>query len=75
MRAGTPPTSEAAMDLAEEHRQGISRNHYECGHEMHACLGRMYVSDHRFTENIDKAGPGLAVYLRDAILANAERHH
>ena len=31
-------------------------------------------TDHRFTENIDKARPGLAAYLRDAILANAERH-
>ncbi|PNG98339.1 hypothetical protein SMF913_14364 [Streptomyces malaysiensis] len=28
----------------------------------------------KMTENIDKAGPGLAAYLRDAILANAERH-
>ncbi|GAA0955438.1 MerR family transcriptional regulator [Streptomyces rhizosphaericus] len=74
MGAGTPTESEVAMDLAEEHRQWICRSHYECGHELHTCLGRMYVSDHRFTENIDKAGPGLAVYLRDAILANAERH-
>jgi hypothetical protein len=41
---------------------------------MHACLGEMYVSDERFTQNIDKAKPGLAVYLRDAILANAARH-
>lgn len=62
------------MDAAEEHRRGIARNHYDCGHEMHACLGEMYVSDERFTQNIDKAKPGLAVYLRDAILANAARH-
>ncbi|GHJ27240.1 MULTISPECIES: MerR family transcriptional regulator [Streptomyces] len=73
--AGTSPRSEAAMDLAEEHRQWISRNHYQCDPELHACVGRMYVSDHRFTENIDKARPGLAAYQRDAILANAERHH
>ncbi|MGK7232222.1 MerR family transcriptional regulator [Streptomyces hygroscopicus] len=73
--AGTSPRSEAAMDLAEEHRQWISRNHYQCDPELHACVGRMYVSDHRFTENIDKARPGLAAYQRDAILANADRHH
>jgi hypothetical protein len=34
----------------------------------------MYVSDPRFTENIDRARPGLARFTRDAILANAERH-
>ncbi|GAA4062138.1 MerR family transcriptional regulator [Streptomyces shaanxiensis] len=74
MEAGEPADSEAAMDAAEEHRQGIARNHYDCGHEMHACLGEMYVSDERFTQNIDQAKPGLAVYMRDAILANAARH-
>ncbi|MGW1614293.1 MerR family transcriptional regulator [Streptomyces sp. NPDC002285] len=74
MEAGEPADSEVAMDAAEEHRRGIARNHYDCGHEMHACLGEMYVSDERFTQNIDQAKPGLAVYLRDAILANAARH-
>ncbi|MGC9408765.1 MerR family transcriptional regulator [Streptomyces sp. DZ1-3] len=74
MDAGEPAESEAAMDAAEDHRRGISRNHYDCGHEMHTCLGEMYVSDERFTRNIDAVRPGLAAYLRDAILANAVRH-
>jgi len=74
MESGAAPESEAAMDLAEEHRQGISRNHYDCPHQLHACIAENYVTDHRFTENIDKAKPGLAAYLRDAIRANAERH-
>lgn len=74
MEAGEPADSEAAMDAAEEHRQWISRNHYNCGHQMHTCLGEMYVADERFTRNIDKAKPGLAAYLKDAILANAARH-
>lgn len=74
MESGAAPESEAAMDLAEEHRQGISRNHYDCDHRLHACIAENYVTDHRFTENIDKAKPGLAAYLRDAIRANAERH-
>ncbi|AZM60878.1 MULTISPECIES: MerR family transcriptional regulator [unclassified Streptomyces] len=74
MEAGEPADSEAAMDAAEAHREGISRNHYECGHEMHTCLGEMYVNDERFTRNIDQAKPGLAAYMRDAILANAVRH-
>ncbi|MDQ8707818.1 MerR family transcriptional regulator [Streptomyces sp. LHD-70] len=74
MEAGAAPESEEAMDAAEAHRQWISRNHYDCSHEMHSCLGEMYVADQRFTVNIDKAGPGLAAYQREAILANAIRH-
>jgi hypothetical protein len=33
----------------------------------------MYVTDQRFTDNIDRYRPGLAAYLRDAIFANADR--
>ncbi|MEV4331535.1 MerR family transcriptional regulator [Streptomyces sp. NPDC049597] len=73
MEAGERPTSEAATDVAEEHRRWICRNHYECTHEMHSCLAEMYVSDERFTRNIDRAKPGLAAYEREAILANAAR--
>ncbi|MGW0701957.1 MerR family transcriptional regulator [Streptomyces sp. NPDC002867] len=73
MEAGEEPGSEAATDVAEEHRRWISRNHYECTHEMHTCLAEMYVSDERFTRNIDKAKPGLAAYEREAIIANAAR--
>ncbi|MFI9611459.1 MerR family transcriptional regulator [Streptomyces sp. NPDC052023] len=73
MAAGTPADSEAAMDTAEEHRLFITRSYYDCSHEMHGCLGEMYVSDPRFTATYDKIRPGLAVYLRDAIKANAAR--
>jgi hypothetical protein len=31
----------------------------------------MYVEDDRFTESIDRAAPGLARYLSEAIAANA----
>ena len=73
MGAGTPATSPAVMALAEEHRQHISRWFYDCSHEMHRGLGAMYVDDPRFTANIDKTAPGLAAYLREAIIANANR--
>ncbi|MFJ1652062.1 MerR family transcriptional regulator [Streptomyces sp. NPDC088337] len=72
--AGTPARSEAAMDVAEAHRRFISGSYYDCGHEMHSCLARMYVADPRFTATYEKIRPGLAAYLHDAILANAERH-
>ncbi|MGW0818827.1 MerR family transcriptional regulator [Streptomyces viridiviolaceus] len=74
MADGTPADSEEAMDTAEEHRRFISSSYYDCGHEMHTCLGEMYVADPRFTATYDKIRPGLAVYLRDAIAANADRH-
>ncbi|MEU5810069.1 MerR family transcriptional regulator [Streptomyces sp. NPDC047718] len=71
--SGAAADSEEAMDLAEEHRAAIERNHYTCPYEMHTCLGEMYVSDERFTAHYDSVRPGLAVFLRDAILANAVR--
>ncbi|MGW6905755.1 MerR family transcriptional regulator [Streptomyces sp. NPDC054940] len=74
MTDGTPADSEAAMDTAEEHRRFITGTYYDCSHEMHTCLGEMYVADPRFTATYDNIRPGLAVYLRDAILANAARH-
>ncbi|WP_018349061.1 MerR family transcriptional regulator [Longispora albida] len=73
MRQGLPADDPQVCDLAEEHRQHISRWYYECAYEIHRGLAVMYVEDPRFTTNIDQAGEGLAVYLRDAILANADR--
>ncbi len=73
MQAGAPATSEAVMALAEEHRQMIGRWFYDCSYEIHRGLGAMYVDDSRFTANIDKTAPGLAAYLRETIIANADR--
>ncbi|MGW2490636.1 MerR family transcriptional regulator [Streptomyces sp. NPDC001606] len=72
--AGEQPGGEAAMDLAEEHRQHITRWYFEVPYEMHRCLGEMYVTDERFKAYYDAMRPGLAEHLRDAILANADRH-
>ncbi|MGA9871559.1 MAG: MerR family transcriptional regulator [Rhodococcus sp. (in: high G+C Gram-positive bacteria)] len=70
MRAGVSADSDKAAVLAERHRAGIER-HYDCGYEMHVCLGEMYVADERFTKHYDDVAPGLARYIRDAIVANA----
>jgi hypothetical protein len=71
---GVPADSEAAMDVAEEHRRFIARAYYDCGHELHTCLGEMYVTDERFTATYEAIRTGLARYMRDAIVANASRH-
>jgi DNA-binding transcriptional MerR regulator len=73
LRDGVPADSEAAMDLAEEHRQQIDRNFYDCPPQMHAGLGRMYVEDERFTAHYEEITPGLAQYVSTAIQANAAR--
>jgi DNA-binding transcriptional MerR regulator len=73
MKAGVSAANDEAMAIAEEHRQHMNRWFYDCSHEFHRCLAEIYVSDPRFTENIDKDAPGLAAYTRDAIIANADR--
>jgi MerR family transcriptional regulator, thiopeptide resistance regulator len=74
MAAGDPPTSPAAMDMAEEHRQHICAWFYDCPYEMHQGLAETYVADERFKAFYDSMRPGLAEHLRDAIGANAARH-
>jgi len=71
--AGVPADSEQAMDVAEEHRQHISRWFYDCPPQMHAGLGRMYVEDERFTATYEQVSPGLAQYVSTAVQANAAR--
>ncbi|MFH8465491.1 MerR family transcriptional regulator [Streptomyces sp. NPDC017991] len=73
MASGEPATGEPAMDLAEEHRQHITRWFYACSYDIHRGLGEMYVSDERFKAFYDSMRPGLAEHLRDAITANATR--
>ncbi|MCO7219180.1 MerR family transcriptional regulator [Klenkia sp. PcliD-1-E] len=70
---GAPADGERAMDLAEEHRQHITRRFYDCPPEIHAGLGRMYVEDERFTAHYEQIAPGLAAYVSTACQANAAR--
>ncbi|MBB3677083.1 glucose-6-phosphate isomerase [Modestobacter versicolor] len=73
MAAGVAPDSAHAMDVAEEHRQHITRWSYDCPPAMHAGLGQLYVDDPRFTAYYERIAPGLAQYLSTAVQANAAR--
>jgi DNA-binding transcriptional MerR regulator len=73
LRSGVAPDSGPAMDLAEEHRQQITRWYYDCRYEIHRGLAEMYLADPRFTKNYEDLAPGLAQWMHDAILANADR--
>ncbi len=68
---GAAADSEAAIQLAEEHREHIDRWFYACSPQMHAGLAEMYVHDERFAEYFDKHGEGLSGYVAGAIRANA----
>jgi len=73
MARGAAPTEASVLDLAEDHRRHISRWFYDCTHAIHRGLGEMYVADPRFAKHYDDRAPGLSAYIREAILANAER--
>lgn len=70
---GTPADGERAMDLAQAHREHISRWFYDVPVPMHRGLADMYLADPRFAQHYEDLAPGLAVYVRDAMHANADR--
>ncbi|MFI1888510.1 MerR family transcriptional regulator [Streptomyces jumonjinensis] len=69
--AGKAAEGPEARELAEEHREHISRWSYTCSYEIHTGLADLYLADPRFTAYYEKLKPGLARYLHDAIHANA----
>lgn len=74
MDAGTSPTSNAAMDVAEAQRMHISRWFYVMDHEFHVQKSELYVDDPRFRAGIEQnTRPGAAEWLQAAIIANAMR--
>ncbi|MDX1659079.1 MAG: MerR family transcriptional regulator [Nitriliruptorales bacterium] len=70
---GAPPDAEPAMDAVEAHRRQIDERFYPCSHEMQVQLGEMYVADPRFRATYEELAEGLAEWVRDAIVANANR--
>lgn len=71
--SGKPASDGAARDLAERYRQHLDRWFYPLSREDHVPLGEMYVADERFQKSFERVAPGLAAYVRDAIVANAAR--
>jgi hypothetical protein len=73
MTQGLAPQSEMAMAGAEAHRQAISDYWYDCNFEIHKGLATMYLADPRFTAHYESQKAGLAKYIHDAIIANANK--
>ena len=62
------PGSALAQKSADLHRQWLSYYWDSYSKEAHASVAQMYVDDERFTAYYDKEQPGLAVFLRDAVM-------
>ncbi len=71
LAAGEPADGAATRDLAERHREQISRWFYPCSRDMHRRLGELYVGDERFARTYEQVAPGLANYVCEAITASA----
>lgn len=67
------PGGELAQKTVELHRQWLSFYWAEYSKEAHMGLAQMYVDDSRFTAYYDKARPGAAVFLRDAVSVYASK--
>ncbi|MDQ0430720.1 DNA-binding transcriptional MerR regulator [Planomicrobium stackebrandtii] len=62
------PSSDAAQQTADLHRQWLGFTWPSYSKEAHKGLAEMYVADERFAAYYDKAHPGAAQFLRDAIV-------
>lgn len=67
------PASEAAQKTAALHKKWLSFTWPTYSKEAHMGLAQMYVDDGRFAAYYDKAQPGTAVFLRDAIKIFTEK--
>ena len=72
-RAKVAPGSVEANRLAERHRALLS-TYFDCTHSMQACIGRRFVEEPGYADHYDAYAPGLTVWLRDVIFANAREH-
>lgn len=66
-KEGCTADSDEAQALVIELQTYITENYYTCTNEILAGLGRMYVADERFKDNIDKHGDGTAEFVAKAI--------
>lgn len=62
------PCGDLGQKAANLHKQWLSYTWKEYSKEAHKGLVEMYVADERFTAYYDKKQPGLAAFLRDAVI-------
>ena len=67
MKKGEMHDSKEAQNLVKMLQSHITENYYLCTNEILAGLGKMYIADERFKNNIDKHGDGTAAFISEAI--------
>ena len=70
--SGASADSAEAQALVAKLQAHITANYYTCTDEILAGLGKMYVADERFKNNIDKYGEGTAEFVSNAIILFCE---
>ena len=66
-QSGMEADSNEVQALVAKLQAHITENYYTCTDEIFAGLGKMYVADERFKQNIDKYGEGTAEFASEAI--------
>ena len=64
---GASADSTEVQELVAKLQAHITDNYYTCTNEILSGLGKMYVADERFKNNIDKYGEGTADFVAEAI--------
>ena len=64
---GASTNSAEAQTLVAKLQAHITDSYYTCTDEILSGLGKMYVADERFKNNIDKYGEGTADFVAEAI--------
>ena len=64
---GASADSTEVQELVAKLKAHITANYYTCTNEILAGLGKMYVADERFKNNIDKYGEGTSEFVAEAI--------
>ena len=64
---GSSPESAEVQALVAKLQAHITANYYTCTYGILAGLGKMYVCDERFRDNIDQYGEGTAEFAAEAI--------
>lgn len=68
------PSGELAQQAAEMHRRWLLYYWDSYSKEAHMGVAQMYVDDERFAQYYNKAAPGAAVFLRDAVKIYTEKN-
>ena len=67
VKAGLAPDSEEGRELCDMHRRWLAVTVNDLTHQKHRGIAQLYVLDERFTAYYDRAVPGCAQFLRDAV--------